>query len=84
LLASVVGWVMIGFVAGVVAHVVHPGLDSMGYSGTILLGVSGALFGGGGAYLFDYGTSPAQVAGWLTSIVGAVVPLSFGGYLRRE
>ena len=83
MLASVVGWVLFGLVAGAVARVIHPGLDSMGYVGTILLGITGSLLGGGVAYLLGYATSPTQGAGWILSIIGAVVLLSVGGYLRR-
>jgi uncharacterized membrane protein YeaQ/YmgE (transglycosylase-associated protein family) len=83
MLTSVVGWVLFGLVAGAVARVIHPGFDSMGYAGTILLGVTGSLLGGGAAYLLGYGTAPTQGAGWVLSILGAVVLLCVGGYLRR-
>jgi uncharacterized membrane protein YeaQ/YmgE (transglycosylase-associated protein family) len=83
MLTSIVGWVLFGLVAGAVARVLHPGFDPMGYVGTILLGITGSLLGGGIAYLFGYATSPTQGAGWVMSIIGAVVLLSVGGYLRR-
>lgn len=80
---SIVGWVLFGLVAGAIARVIHPGFDPMGYVGTILLGITGSLLGGGVAYLFGYATSPTQGAGWILSIVGAIVLLSVGAYLRR-
>lgn len=80
---SVVGWVLFGLVAGAVARVIHPGFDSMGYGGTILLGITGSLLGGGVAYLLGYATSPTQGAGWVLSILGAIALLTVGGYMRR-
>jgi len=68
MLTSVVGWVLFGLVAGAIPRVIHPGFDSMGYAGTILLG---------------YATSPTQGAGLIRSIIGAVALLSVGGYMRR-
>ena len=84
MLISIVGWVLFGLVAGAVARVIHPGFDSMGYAGTILLGITGSLLGGGIAYLLGYAASPTQGAGWLLSVLGAVVLLSVAGYMRRS
>jgi uncharacterized membrane protein YeaQ/YmgE (transglycosylase-associated protein family) len=56
----------------------------MGWMGTILLGVMGSLLGGGVAYLLGYGTSPTQGAGWVLSIVGAIVLLSVGVFTGRS
>jgi uncharacterized membrane protein YeaQ/YmgE (transglycosylase-associated protein family) len=72
MLASVVGWVLFGLMAGAVARVIHPGFDRMGYLGAILLGITGSLIGVGAAFLLGYGASPTQGAGWVLSILGAV------------
>lgn len=78
MLSSLVGWVLFGLVAGAIARGIHPGFDPMGYVGTILLGVMGSLLGGGIAYLLGYAASPNQGAGWILSIIGAIVLLSIG------
>jgi uncharacterized membrane protein YeaQ/YmgE (transglycosylase-associated protein family) len=83
MLTSVVGWVLFGLVAGTVARVIHSGYDSMGYGGTIVLGITGSLLGGGAAYLLGYAASPTEGAGWMLSILGAVGLLTVVGYMRR-
>lgn len=83
MITSIVGWVLFGLVAGAIARVIYPGFDSMGYAGTILLGITGSLLGGGVAYMLGYAPSPTRGAGWILSILGAVALLSLGGYLRR-
>jgi uncharacterized membrane protein YeaQ/YmgE (transglycosylase-associated protein family) len=84
MLTSVVGWVLFGLVAGAIARAIHPGFDPMGYVGTIVLGITGSLLGGGIAYALGYAASPSEGSGWLLSILGAVVLLSVVGYLRRS
>ncbi len=78
MITSIIGWVLFGLVAGVIARALHPGNDSMGMLGTIALGVTGSLLGGAVAYLLGYGTSVTQGAGWLLSILGAIILLAFG------
>jgi uncharacterized membrane protein YeaQ/YmgE (transglycosylase-associated protein family) len=82
-LTSIVGWILFGLVAGAVARMLHPGPDALGWMGTILLGITGSLLGGGVAYLLGYATSPSQGAGWILSIVGALALLTVAGYTRR-
>lgn len=38
--------IVIGLVVGVIAKLLHPGRDSMGFFGTILLGVAGSFLAG--------------------------------------
>ena len=84
MLTSIVGWVLFGLVAGAVARAIHPGSDPMGFVTTILLGITGSLLGGGLAYLLGYATSPTQGAGWILSIIGAIVLLSVGAIVGRR
>ena len=71
---TVLGWVLFGLVVGIVAKLLTPGRDPGGYILTTLLGISGAVLGGfvGRAFGF-YG--PNQAAGFLTSVIGAIVLL---------
>ena len=73
MISSVIGWMVFGLIAGAVARMLHQGPEGMGMAGTIVLGVLGSLMGGGIAYLFRLGTSPYEPAGWILSIVGAIV-----------
>lgn len=84
MIGMIIGWALFGLVAGLIARLLHPGPDAMGMGGTMLLGVMGSLLGGGAAYLLGYGTSPTQGAGWILSIVGAIVLLSLGVFGSRR
>jgi uncharacterized membrane protein YeaQ/YmgE (transglycosylase-associated protein family) len=55
----------------------------MGTLGTIMLGVVGSLLGGGLAYVLKLGTSPYQPAGWIFSIIGAILLLALGFFGTR-
>jgi uncharacterized membrane protein YeaQ/YmgE (transglycosylase-associated protein family) len=71
---GIFSWILFGLVVGIIAKVLTPGRDPGGIIITILLGIAGALLGGFiGRALGFYG--PEQSAGWLTSILGAIVLL---------
>jgi uncharacterized membrane protein YeaQ/YmgE (transglycosylase-associated protein family) len=80
---SVIGWILFGLIAGLIARALHPGDDRLGLLGTILLGVTGSLLGGGLAYVLRLGTSPYQPAGWIFSILGAIILLAMGFFGTR-
>lgn len=80
MLITILGWALFGLVAGAIARLLHPGYEAMGWMGTMVLGVMGSLLGGGVAYLLGYGTSLTQGAGWILSIIGAVVLLAGGAF----
>lgn len=44
--ASVLGWLLIGIVAGVIGKLMMPGRDPGGFIVTILLGIAGAMLAG--------------------------------------
>ncbi len=67
-------WILFGLVVGIIAKFLMPGKDPGGFIVTILLGVAGALLGGFiGQQMGFYG--PNQAAGWLVSILGAILLL---------
>ena len=73
-MVGIVGWILFGLVVGVIAKLIMPGRDPGGIIVTMLLGIVGAVLGGFvGRSLGFYG--PQQAAGWLMSIVGAIVVL---------
>jgi uncharacterized membrane protein YeaQ/YmgE (transglycosylase-associated protein family) len=71
---AILGWIVFGLVVGIVAKLLMPGRDPGGFIITMLLGVVGAMLGGflGRAFGF-YG--PNQAAGFLMSVVGAILVL---------
>src|SRR5215510_1970105 len=73
-MSGVLGWIVFGFVVGVIAKLLTPGRDPGGFIITIVLGIAGSLLGGYlGRSLGWYGRN--QDAGLLMSIVGAVILL---------
>jgi uncharacterized membrane protein YeaQ/YmgE (transglycosylase-associated protein family) len=71
---SIIGWILFGLVVGVIAKLLMPGRDPGGFIITILLGIVGALLGGFlGRAIGLYG--PNQAAGFIMSVLGAIVLL---------
>jgi len=63
-----------GLIVGIIAKLLMPGRDPGGFIVTILLGIAGALLGGFlGRAMGFYG--PSEQAGWVTSILGAIILL---------
>jgi uncharacterized membrane protein YeaQ/YmgE (transglycosylase-associated protein family) len=80
---GIIGWIVFGLIVGAVAKLVMPGRDPGGIIVTMLLGVVGALLGGFvGRAMGLYG--PEEGAGWLMSIVGAIVVLMIYRLLVRR
>jgi uncharacterized membrane protein YeaQ/YmgE (transglycosylase-associated protein family) len=66
--------IIIGFVVGVIAKLIMPGKENMGFIVTTLLGIAGSLvanYVGQAMGWYEAG----QGAGWIGSIVGAFVLL---------
>ncbi|QET05683.1 MULTISPECIES: GlsB/YeaQ/YmgE family stress response membrane protein [Cupriavidus] len=77
------GTVFVGLVVGLIARAIKPGDDKMGWIMTILLGVLGSIVAGyvgraAGWYL------PGEPAGWIASVVGAIVLLFLYDLVRRK
>ncbi len=72
---SLIGWVILGLICGILARLLVPGRDPMGWIATIVLGIAGSLIGGFIAYAANLGTEPYEPGGWILSVVGAVIAL---------
>jgi uncharacterized membrane protein YeaQ/YmgE (transglycosylase-associated protein family) len=71
---GVLGWIVFGLIVGVIAKLLMPGRDPGGFIITALLGIAGAVVGGFiGRALGFYG--PGEAAGFLMSLVGAIILL---------
>jgi uncharacterized membrane protein YeaQ/YmgE (transglycosylase-associated protein family) len=75
-------WIVFGAVVGIIARFLVPGRDPMGWVATILLGIVGSFVGGFLAQLLFTGsaTIPPPTAGWIGSIVGAIIVLLLWRY----
>ena len=80
---GILTWILFGLVVGVIAKLLMPGRDPGGFIVTILLGIAGALLGGFlGSAMGWYGEGDA--AGWIVSILGAIVLLALYRMMVRK
>ena len=80
---GILTWILFGLVVGVIAKLLMPGRDPGGFIVTILLGIAGALFGGFiGRAMGFYGEN--QGAGWIMSILGAIILLALYRMMVRR
>ena len=80
---AILGTILIGFFAGLIARAIKPGNDAMGWIMTILLGVGGSLlakYGGQALGLYQ----PGQPAGFIGAVVGAIVLLVIWGLVSKK
>jgi uncharacterized membrane protein YeaQ/YmgE (transglycosylase-associated protein family) len=70
---NILGWLLFGLIVGAIAKFLMPGRDPGGWIVTILLGIAGSFVGGflASALL----GRQEQTAGWIGSIIGAIVLL---------
>ena len=79
----ILSWILFGLVIGIIAKLLMPGRDPGGFIVTILLGIAGALLGGFiGRAMGFYG--PNEPAGWIISILGAIVLLALYRMMVRR
>jgi uncharacterized membrane protein YeaQ/YmgE (transglycosylase-associated protein family) len=67
---SIIGFVIVGAIVGVLARFLVPGDDPMGILGTIILGIIGAVIGGWAAGAIFEDTTGVD---WIASVLAAVI-----------
>ena len=80
---AVIGWIVFGLIAGIIAKVIMPGKDPGGFIVTTLLGIVGAVIGGYlGQFLFGVGgsssgdvTKPGFLMSLVLAVAGAIILL---------
>lgn len=75
---SIVGWIILGLLAGVIAKILLPGRDPGGIIGTTIIGVAGAFVGGWlSSQFLDRAISNDfyDTATWIAAIAGSLVLL---------
>ena len=73
---GILAWVIFGLIVGVLAKAIMPGRDPGGAIITILLGIAGSLLGGWFGRLAGLYDSTESGAGFIMSILGAIVILA--------
>lgn len=80
---SLIGAIIIGFFAGLIARAIHPGDDKAGFIVTTVLGVIGALLATYlGRWMGWY--ADGEAAGFIMSVVGAVIVLFIYNLIMRS
>ncbi len=81
---GIIAWIIFGFIIGLIARALVPGRQHMGFAMTTILGIAGSLIGGfvGSAiHGGENGVNGFHSAGWIGSILGAIVLLLVAGAL---
>ncbi|AHV94385.1 GlsB/YeaQ/YmgE family stress response membrane protein [Bordetella holmesii] len=80
---SIIIMIIVGFVVGLIARALMPGDQSMGIIMTTILGIVGSVVAGYlGQSLGWY--APGEPAGWIASVVGAIIVLFVVGLIARK
>jgi uncharacterized membrane protein YeaQ/YmgE (transglycosylase-associated protein family) len=80
---AILSWIVFGLVVGIIAKLLMPGDDPGGFIVTVLLGIAGAVVGGFLARTLGF-YGPNEAAGYLMSIVGAIVLLAVYRMVTRR
>ncbi|MFI8916605.1 GlsB/YeaQ/YmgE family stress response membrane protein [Streptomyces sp. NPDC053513] len=75
---GIIGWILLGLLAGIIAKALMPGRDPGGCIVTILIGIAGALLGGWlGKVIFGVDSIDGffELSTWIAAIVGSVILL---------
>ena len=78
---GILGWIVLGLVAGAIAKAILPGRQGGGWVITLVLGVVGAILGGWiGSLIFGGGLGDFfDLRTWLLAILGAIIVLLIYG-----
>lgn len=80
---GIISMIIVGFIVGLLARAIMPGDQKMGIIMTVVLGiirsvVAGYLGGALGMY------EPGEGAGWIGSIIGAIIVLFVYGLIAKK
>ena len=79
---GILGWIIIGGLAGALAKLLMPGRDPGGCIVTVILGIVGALLAGWIGHAIGW-YQPNEGAGFLAAVVGAFLILLVYRLIRR-
>jgi uncharacterized membrane protein YeaQ/YmgE (transglycosylase-associated protein family) len=72
---GIIGWILLGLLAGIIAKAVLPGDDPGGFIVTTIIGIVGAILGGLIARALGIGDPIDEffdISTWLAAIIGAI------------
>lgn len=79
---SVIGTIIIGFIAGLLARALKPGDDKLGFLWTIVLGVAGSFLAKYIGLALNW-YKEGDTAGFVASIFGAIILLFIYGMVKQ-
>lgn len=80
---GIVWTILVGLIVGVIAKLVHPGKDNMGFIATVLLGIGGSFLAGMLGQAMGW-YQAGEGAGFIASVVVAIVLLVIYGRMRDQ
>ena len=85
-MGTIIGYIVIGLLGGVIAKAILPGRQGGGWVATIVLGIIGALLGGflGGLLFHVKYNKIFSFQGLITAIIGSLIVLVIYGFVRRR
>ena len=84
---SIIGWIVLGLLAGLIAKAIMPGGERGGLIITTLLGIAGALVGGFLAAALGIGDPIDEffdLSTWIAAVIGALVILFIWNAISRR
>ena len=75
---GIIGWILLGILAGIIAKALLPGDDPGGFIITTIIGIVGALLGGFVAQALGFGDPIDEffdISTWVAAIAGSIVLL---------
>ena len=84
---GIIGWIVLGLLAGVIAKAIMPGEERGGFIVTMLLGIGGALLGGFLAAIVGLGDPIDEffdISTWAAAVVGALIILFAWNAIRER
>jgi uncharacterized membrane protein YeaQ/YmgE (transglycosylase-associated protein family) len=74
--------IVVGFIVGLIARFIMPGSQPMGFIMTTILGIVGSVLAGFLGQAMGW-YPPGAPAGWIASVIGAIILLAIYGAVRR-
>jgi uncharacterized membrane protein YeaQ/YmgE (transglycosylase-associated protein family) len=80
---GIIWTIVLGFIIGVIAKLVHPGRDNMGFIMTILLGIAGSFLAGIIGQAIGWYRA-GEGAGFIVSVIVAMILLMIYGKIKGK
>ncbi len=80
---GIISMIIVGFIVGLLARAIMPGDQKMGWILTAILGIVGAFVAGYLGQAMGW-YQPGEGAGWIGSIVGAIIVLFIYGMIAKR